>query len=87
MSGEPADLGVGDLVRFCQGDEARTMLRGRVTRAPWGRSRQYVSIAATGTGSLYGRLITSTELIEKAGSCQARTEGDEQYEITYRRTP
>jgi hypothetical protein len=91
MSSEPVGLDVGDLVRFCQGDEARTVLQGRVTRAPWGSRKQNVSIRAAGTGALYVRLVASVELIEKAGpaagSGQARPEGYEPYEITYRRTP
>ena len=75
---------VNDLVRFCQGDEDRTLLLGRVTRAPWGRSKQNVSIrtlqADRMTGAIYVRLTASVELIEKAG-------GDGHYEVTYRTTP
>ena len=71
------DFKTGDLVRFCQGDEARTMLTGRVTREPWGSRKQNISIRTTGqpghaAGAMYIRLAGDVELIESAESSRAR---------------
>ena len=63
------DFETGDLVRFCQGDEARTMLTGVISRAPWGRegTTKMVTIrTCEARPRTFVRLVTSVEVIETA---------------------
>jgi len=58
---------LNDMVRFCQGDEARTMLTGVISRAPWGRegATPMVTIrTCEARPRTFVRLVTAVEVIE-----------------------
>lgn len=63
----PPELGIGDKVRFSQGDEAGTPLTGYVTREPWGTKAQNVTIRTDEKPSRqFVRLVTNVKLVRKA---------------------
>jgi hypothetical protein len=63
----PPELGIGDKVRFCEGNEAGTMLTGYVVREPWGSKTQNVTIRTDEKPSRqFVRLTANVRLVRKA---------------------